>query len=128
MLAVTLGLLSSRRLGLALPAEAVEGALAKIERVLPEAVRERVQAVAATVALDLPAGPGGAESRLLAELSAAAARGRSLRLRYGALSGDETVRVVDPYGVAWRAAPAPGTWWATVTCAPTCAPSASTGS
>src|ERR687891_436879 len=39
-LAVTLGLLAARRIGLALTAPAVEGALAKIDRVLPIAVGE----------------------------------------------------------------------------------------
>src|SRR5215217_1175316 len=44
-LAVTLGLLAARRLGLAAAAPAVEGALAKLERVLPAAVGERVRTV-----------------------------------------------------------------------------------
>ena len=71
-LALTLGLLAARRLGLASAAPAVEGALAKLERVLPPAVRERVDAVAATLKLDVghasaqgaPAGapPDGARS------------------------------------------------------------------
>ena len=44
-LALTLGLLAARRLGLMDATLPVEGALAKIERVLPLAVRERVQAL-----------------------------------------------------------------------------------
>src|SRR6266853_872936 len=52
-LALTLGLLVARRLGLTAAAPAVEGALAKIERVLPAALRERVQAVQQTLVLDL---------------------------------------------------------------------------
>jgi predicted DNA-binding transcriptional regulator YafY len=50
-LAVVLGLLAARRLGLAATAPDVEGALAKIERVLPVALRERVQAVQETLVL-----------------------------------------------------------------------------
>src|SRR6266852_223212 len=44
-LAMTLGLLAARRLGLAVAAPAIEGALAKVDRVLPATLRERVQAV-----------------------------------------------------------------------------------
>src|SRR5579864_5540803 len=51
-LALTLGLLAAKRLGLAVAAPAVEGALAKIERVLPATIRERVQAVQETLVLD----------------------------------------------------------------------------
>ena len=51
-LALTLGLLVAKRLGLTIAAPAVEGALAKIDRVLPEALRERVQAVQETLVLD----------------------------------------------------------------------------
>src|SRR5216684_8196197 len=51
-LALTLGLLAARKLGLTAAAPAVEGALAKIERVLPLALRKRVQAVQETLILD----------------------------------------------------------------------------
>src|SRR5262245_11708262 len=52
-LAVTLGLLAARQLGLNNTVPAVEGALAKVERVLPIAVRERVRAVQDSVTVDL---------------------------------------------------------------------------
>ena len=42
-LALALGLLSARRLGLSGAAPAVKGALAKLERVMPEAVRDRIR-------------------------------------------------------------------------------------
>ena len=44
-LALTLGLLSARKLMLAPAVPAIEGALAKVERVLPEAVQAPVQAI-----------------------------------------------------------------------------------
>src|SRR5579875_2417686 len=44
-IALTLGLLLLQRSGLALTAAAVEGTLAKVERTLPTATRERVQAL-----------------------------------------------------------------------------------
>src|SRR5215831_7320984 len=51
--ALTLGLLALRRTELALYAPAVDGALAKVERVLPIALRRRVQAVHEAVVLHL---------------------------------------------------------------------------
>src|SRR5213592_4831337 len=52
-IALTLGLLLSRRLGITSETPAAEGALAKIERVLPPAVRDQVSAVLAAVTTDL---------------------------------------------------------------------------
>lgn len=53
-LALTLGLLVVWRLGLAVAAPAAGGALAKVERVLPPAVRERVAGLQGAVVLNLP--------------------------------------------------------------------------
>lgn len=97
--ALTLGLLDLRRSGLALAPEAVEGALAKVERVLPATVRARVRAVQAHLALDGAFRDGGADGALVVQLSEAAARGQSVLLRYRSQRGEETARVVDPYGV-----------------------------
>src|SRR5215210_6856222 len=61
-LALALGLLSARRLGLSGAAPAVEGAQAKLERVMPEGLRERVRTFeevvipAAAAPARLPAG------------------------------------------------------------------------
>jgi predicted DNA-binding transcriptional regulator YafY len=49
-LALALGLLVSRRMGLAEAAPAVEGALAKLDRVLPDRLRGRIQAVQGALA------------------------------------------------------------------------------
>ena len=50
-LALALGLLSARRLGLSGAAPAVEGARAKLERVMPEDLRERVRTFEEVVSL-----------------------------------------------------------------------------
>jgi len=97
--ALTLGLLGLRRSGLALAPEAVEGALAKVDRVLPAAVQARVQALQAHLALDSRPWDGAADSALVVQLSDAAARGQSVLLRHRSQSGAETERVVNPYGV-----------------------------
>lgn len=100
-LAVTLGLLAARQMGLEGTAQAVEGALAKVERVLPQAVRSRVQALQTAVTLDAPA-PTPASAEHLSLLSAAAHEGRSVWLRYASRGGEPTKRLVDPYGLARR--------------------------
>src|SRR5918997_2788322 len=58
-LALALGLLSARRLGLSGAAPAVDGALAKIERVMPEHLRGRVRMLeeSVTLAVARPAAP-----------------------------------------------------------------------
>jgi len=99
---ITLGLLGIQRLGLAVDRESVEAALAKIQRVLPQAVRERVQALDSALELDSPRSHTVTGSELLLDLTEAADCGRSVRLRYRAESGDETSRVIDPFGVVSR--------------------------
>lgn len=100
--AVALGLLSSRSLGLVLAPETVEGAIAKIQRVLPEDVRRRVQALQAVLSLDSSAAIPTAESTWLLDLTEAVARGSRVRIHYRAERGEESIRLVDPYGVATR--------------------------
>src|SRR5947209_10578435 len=106
-LAVVLGLLAARRLGLAVAAPAVEGALAKIERVLPASLRAQVQAVEGALTLDLPpsASPPVGDTVILLGLAAQQTRQVWLRYRSGEA---ETERVIDPYGIVYRE----GRWYA----------------
>lgn len=106
-LALVLGLIVARRLGLTEAAPAVEGALAKIERVLPEALRERVQslqgALTLAVSRDGVAPAGGA----LLALGTAVQGQRRVALRYRSWDGRDSERDFDPYGLVWRA----GRWY-----------------
>lgn len=111
-LAVTLGLLAARRLGLAVAAPAVEGALAKIERVLPPALRERLQAVQATLVLDLARSDASPSGATVVEMSHAAQAGRRVHMRYRTERGEETERRFDPYGIVFRQ----GRWYAVGYC------------
>src|SRR5918995_2857471 len=52
-LALSVGLLAARSLGLADAAPAVAGAQAKLQRVMPQALKRRLRAIDETVALDL---------------------------------------------------------------------------
>ena len=101
-LAVTLGLLAARRLGLAVAAPAVEGALAKIERVLPTALRERLQAVQASLVIDLARPEASPSSAMVVTLSQAVQAERSVAIRYRNERGDESERLMDPYGIVFR--------------------------
>ena len=64
-LGLALGLLTARRLGLAGAAPTVEGALAKLERVMPVALGQKIRALEETIvpAVALPAAPPGWRSR-----------------------------------------------------------------
>ncbi|HEY6407051.1 MAG TPA: YafY family protein [Ktedonobacteraceae bacterium] len=114
-LALTLGLLAARRLGMAMAAPAVEGALAKIDRVLPEALRERVQAVQETLVLDSIPSEGyrsSPDSSVVLTLSIATQQEKRVWMRYHSGQAEETRRTVDPYGLIFHA----GLWYAVGYC------------
>lgn len=106
-LALAVGLLAARKLGLAEAAPAAASSQAKLERVMPSALEARVRAVYDTVKLDLPR-PNAPDSNLaLAELSGAAQRTLRVRLTYIPEKGARTEREVDPYGLAYQN----GSWY-----------------
>ncbi|MBC8135629.1 MAG: YafY family transcriptional regulator, partial [Fibrella sp.] len=112
-LALTLGLLAARHLGLTTHAPAVEGALAKIERVLPERLRNRVRAVEETVVWDLGERTRDAtDNAIVLALSAAAREQNRVSLHYRRACGEESERDFDPYGLAYQR----GNWYATGHC------------
>jgi predicted DNA-binding transcriptional regulator YafY len=109
-LAVVLSLLAAGRLGLGMAAPAVEGALAKVQRVLPATLRDRVQAVQASVVLapDPPAPvPIPAQTEVLVTLGNAVRETRRVHLRYRSFGAEDTERALDPYGLVCRA----GRWY-----------------
>jgi predicted DNA-binding transcriptional regulator YafY len=81
-LGLALGLLAARHLGLAGVAPAVEGALAKLERVMPEALRGRVRALQETVSIAAARPQALARGEALLTLAAAVGEQRRVRLRY----------------------------------------------
>lgn len=110
-LGLALSLLAARGLGLAGAAPAVEGALAKLERVMPEALRGRIRALEETVSISVGRRTP-AESGSLLTLAAAAGERRMVRMRYRSGRSEETEREVDPYGVLHRE----GYWYAVGHC------------
>jgi predicted DNA-binding transcriptional regulator YafY len=98
-LALTLGLLTARHMGLAVAAPAVEGALAKVERVMPATLRTRMEALQETLIFDLPPPYATPASATLLTFSVATQQRRRITMRYRAWGDRETERGFDPYGV-----------------------------
>jgi predicted DNA-binding transcriptional regulator YafY len=108
-LAVTLGLLAGRRLGLGATALATEGALAKLERVLPLEIQARVRAVQDSLFFtQTPPRDARVEQPVLVAVCEAARQAQPVWLRYRAWRGEETERLFDPYGVVFHT----GRWYA----------------
>jgi predicted DNA-binding transcriptional regulator YafY len=107
-LVVIIGLLAAQRLGLAASGTAVEGALAKLDRLLPEAQRAEVQSMQDFVSLGLsPVARDHADAETILRLSSAARDRTGVRLTYRSSAGEVTERVVDPYGIAFQS----GHWY-----------------
>lgn len=101
-LALSVGLLAARSLGLAEGASAVASAQAKLERVMPAKLKHRVRAVDETVTLDLTRSAPPDSNRALTVLSAAAQQERRVHMRYRSSKGEGSERDFDPYGLLYR--------------------------
>lgn len=111
VLAISLGLQAADRLGAGESAAAVASARAKLERVMPPQLQQRLRALGETVTLDLtPANT--ADSGLLGALAAAAQGARRVHFHYLAGSGGPGARTLDPYGLVFRH----GRWYAVGHC------------
>lgn len=107
-LALSVGLLAARSLGLAQAGSAVASAQAKLERVMPATLKHRVRAVDETVTLDLTRAAPPGDNRALVVLSGAAQAERSVHMRYRSSKGEGSERDFDPYGLLYRN----GCWYA----------------
>ena len=97
---VALGTLAAGRLGLTGSAESVDGALAKIHRVLPDALRRRVEALEETLDFTSSARQGApVKGETVLVLADAIRRRRRLRMTYRAFSGEQTRRELSPHGL-----------------------------
>jgi predicted DNA-binding transcriptional regulator YafY len=112
-LALSLGLLAARGLGLADAAPAIASAQAKLERVMPAGLRRRVRGIDQTIALELSRNPKAAgDGAVLRVLSAAAQSRQRVHMRYRSAQRADSTRAFDPYGLAWRG----GLWYAVGHC------------
>jgi predicted DNA-binding transcriptional regulator YafY len=105
---VVLGLAVANRLGLEGDADSVEGALAKIHRVLPDALRRRVEALEATLGVTARTTVGtpvaGTTLLLLADANR---RRRRVRTGYRSHDGAKTERELSVYGLVLHS----GCWY-----------------
>jgi len=111
-LALSLGLLAARRLGLADAAPAVASAQAKLERVMPAPLKDRARAVGETVQLDLSSSEATSDNAALAALSAAAQKRQRVHMAYCSRQGENSERQFDPYGLVYR----DGCWYVAGMC------------
>lgn len=111
-LALALGLMGSPWLDLGLPTEAVEGAISKLTRALPETARQRLQAISTSLTIS----PENLETRpnaaLLIGFSEAIQQRQRVLIEYRSLDDISTDRTIEPYGLlGWR-----GRWYLVAFC------------
>ncbi|HEX4584951.1 MAG TPA: YafY family protein [Burkholderiaceae bacterium] len=110
--ALAMGLLAARSLGLGRAMPAVASAKAKLGRVMPERLRARLNAVDDSVALDLTRPSAPIDESVLGLLTTAAQERRRIHLQYRTPRGEDTQRDFDPYGLVYRQ----GRWYAVGMC------------
>ncbi|ONI81395.1 transcriptional regulator [Actinosynnema sp. ALI-1.44] len=110
-LAVLLGLVAGRRAGLVTTSvAAAESAVAKVRRVLPAQLAQRLDALLDVADFTAPPRPAlTAEADVLLTVAEAARDRRPVKLAYTASHGGVSERVVDPYGVVAHS----GRWYLT---------------
>jgi predicted DNA-binding transcriptional regulator YafY len=105
---VVLGLVAARREGLDGERGSVDGALAKVHRVLPDTLRRKAEALEATLAFTRAArqgAPVAGESVLL--IADAIRRRRRIRTEYRTHAGERSRRELSPHGLVFHA----GRWY-----------------
>jgi predicted DNA-binding transcriptional regulator YafY len=97
--ALSLGLRALRQVGLSAFAPATEGALAKLGRVLPEALRESIRTVEDVVAIEPGRWVASTSVECLIRAASAIRTGRRIRFAYRSHSGTASRRQIEPYAV-----------------------------
>jgi predicted DNA-binding transcriptional regulator YafY len=101
--AIVLGLLGTSWLEIGQSPVAVEGALAKVLRVLPLSARERLSAVSSHLILSPHEQEARPDAKLLIDLSEAIQRRQRISIAYRSHHDQATQRTVEPYALAG--------WW-----------------
>jgi predicted DNA-binding transcriptional regulator YafY len=105
--AIMLGLLASTWLEIGQSPAAIEGALAKVSRVLPVQARERLQAVTSHLVLFPHHQQMRPDASLLIDLSGAIHASQRIAIDYRSHHNKSTHRKVEPYGIiGWK-----GRWY-----------------
>jgi len=101
VLALVLGLLVVRHLGVSMEACSLEGAMAKLKRVLPDTLREQTEALQHALIFAMSPTDQQVEGSILGVLGQAVHDARSVTIGYQT-KGEETEREVDPYGLVYH--------------------------
>jgi predicted DNA-binding transcriptional regulator YafY len=101
-IAITLGLIIMRAYRVPAAVAAVEGALAKTERVLPENLFRQVRGLQEAIQFNVTPSATFRQTDILAILSAAVRGQTQVNLRYQSFQGADTEREFDPYGIVFN--------------------------
>jgi predicted DNA-binding transcriptional regulator YafY len=110
--ALTLGLIAIREFQFPVDVAAVEGALAKIERVLPEKLFHQTRGLQEAITFYTSPPPALFRHDFLTLLSVAVRQHKQVFLRYRSFQGDGSERYFDPYGIVFNE----GYWYAAGYC------------
>jgi predicted DNA-binding transcriptional regulator YafY len=110
--ALGVGLLAARHLGMADAASAVASVHAKLERVMPNALQARLRAIDDTVALDIQSQSSALNPAMFSLLSGCAERQQRVHIHYRDQADRESSRDIDPYALAFYL----GRWYAVAWC------------
>ena len=106
-LALAVGLMAARGLGLAESMPALASARAKLERVFPAKLKSRLRAVDESVALEFTRPATVIDQQVLGLLCGATQDRHRVRMAYQSHRDEQTEREFDPYGLVYRA----GRWY-----------------
>jgi predicted DNA-binding transcriptional regulator YafY len=101
-IALTLGLLAIREFRFPVEVAAVESALAKAERVMPEKLLHQARALQENITFHLDFLPSRVENNFVALLSSAVQQRQQVHLHYRSWDGEESERDFDPYGIVFN--------------------------
>jgi predicted DNA-binding transcriptional regulator YafY len=99
--ALMLGLLMARAANIDSIAPTLEGITAKIERVLPQALRQQIQSFQETHVIHPPMTEARVKSSVVEMMSTAVQQCQRVWMRYRPERGDESERIIDPYGIVY---------------------------
>ncbi|HET9913028.1 MAG TPA: YafY family protein [Anaerolineales bacterium] len=100
--ALTLGLLAIREFRFPVEVAAVESALAKVERVMPEKLLNQARALQETITFNVTLPAAKIQNDFVSMLSSAVQQHQQVKLCYRSASGEESERDFDPYGIVFN--------------------------
>lgn len=100
-IALTLGLIAMREFRFPVDVAAVEGALAKTERVMPEKLLKQARSLQEAITFNVRP-PPTLQSDLVATLSSAIQDRKQVFLRYQSWNSEESERAFDAYGIVFN--------------------------